>query len=549
MATWKRPAHAWTQEQRVCVQILCEEHSLSKDDRTKIFNEIFKDCFAVGDGRTWASLAAERYRRLRDGTCSRKAWQAVCGIVDDVQEHFMVDRIRRRVSSLLRADNEPLTPTRSTSSGSNAQTTAVLWDVEKFARFTESAPRKRNIAGLCTPPSTADGRPDDSEETPRPKRSCRATRAQSPTVMIPKACDIQTVHTVVEAEESPTGASSSDRSSETTRHVAATEQNSSVVGLQPQHDENAPVSYHRMGNVPLMLSPAKYKDAPPTEAPYYDISEEDAHPCLPSLFWRYWDSSSQGTNSASGFKSGRSTHARAPPRGPPLCQNLEWIDVLEHLNPGKNLELRIHSPFISTSSRLLWILRRALCKGDPSGRISVIDSSALDPKAVYYVPPFHTELKRHLVFDNGAQYYKGISEHLVWQEIAPSAMIKTVSLDELIRFVNGNRDVKRLMRLDKIASRSKLDEISRTLKRDCVKITDSIIVAIAELAMFFGLDHTSSGESLSRLVYEIAQGWALTLDGVTQSSWQTKAQWFTHTICRRSDEPVSFIEQSKIYHA
>ena len=549
MATWKRPAHAWTQEQRVCVQILWEEHNLSKDDSTKLFNEIFKDCFVVGDGRTWASLAAERYRRLQDGSRSRKAWQAACGIVDDVQEHFMVDRMRMRVNSLLRANNESLTPSRSTSSDSNAQTTAVLWDVEKFARFTESAPRKRNIAGLCTPPSTADERADDFEETPRTKRSCRAPRAQSPTVMIPKACDIQTVHTVVEAEESPTGASSSDRSSETTRHVAATEQNSSVVGLQPQHDENAPVSYHRMGNVPLMLSPAKYKDAPPTEAPYYDISEEDAHPCLPSLFWRYWDYSSQGTNSASGFKSGRSAHARAPLRGPPLCKNLEWIDVLEHLNPSKNLELRIHSPFISTSSRLLSILRKALRKGDPSSRISVIDSSALDPKAVYYVPPFHAELKRHLVFDNGAQYYKGISEHLVWQEIASSAMIKTVSLDELIRFVNGNRDVKQLMRLDKIASRSKLDEISRTLKRDCVKITDSIVVAIAELVMFFGLGHTSSGESLSRLVYEIAQGWALTLDGVTQSSWQTKAQWFTHTICRRSDEPVSFIEQSKIYHA
>jgi hypothetical protein len=115
--------------------------------------------------------------------------------------------------------------------------------------------------------------------------------------------------------------------------------------------------------------------------------------------------------------------------------------------------------------------------------------------------------------------------------------------------VNGNSDVKRLVRLDKIASRSQLDEISRTLKRDCVKITDSIIVAIAELVMFFGLDHASSGESLSRLVYEIAQGWALTPDGVTQSSWQTKAQWFTHTICRQSDKPVSFVEQSKIYYA
>lgn len=103
-------------------------------------------------------------------------------------------------------------------------------------------------------------------------------------------------------------------------------------------------------------------------------------------------------------------------------------------------------------------------------------------------------------------------------------MINTVSLYDFCNFVNGNRDFKRLLRLDEIVSRSQLDEIFRTLKRDCVKITDGIAVAIAELVMFFGLDHSSSGESLSRIVYEIAQGWALTPDGVTQSSWQRKAQ-------------------------
>lgn len=461
----------------------------------------------------------------------------------------MVDRMRGRVVNLLRASNESFTPPESTSSDSNAQIAAVLWNIEKFAKFTESAPRKRNIAALCTPPSTTDERVDEFEDTPRPRRPRHPPRAQSPVVLIPKACDTSTIRSVDEVEESSTSASASVKSSKTTRHVAATEQSPSITESQPRHDGQAPVSYHRMGNMPLMLSPAKYKDAPPAEAPYHDISEEDAHPFLPSLLWRYWDSSSQGTNSISGFKSGRSAHARAPPRGPPLCKNLEWIDVLEHLNPSKNHELRIHSPFISTSSRLLWILRKALRKGDPFGRISVIDSSALNPEAVYYVPPFHTELKRHLVFDNGAQYCKGISEHLVWQEITSSAMIKTVSLDDFCRFVNGNSDVKRLVRLDKIASRSRLDEISRTLKRDRVQITDGIVVAIAELVMFFGLDHASSGESLSRLVYEIAQGWALAPDGVTQSSWQTKAQWFTHTICRQSDKPVSFVGQSKIYYA
>lgn len=68
------------------------------------------------------------------------------------------------------------------------------------------------------------------------------------------------------------------------------------------------------------------------------------------------------------------------------------MDILEHLNPSKTLELRI-------SSRLFWILRKALRKGNPAGHISLMDASVLDSDGVYYVPPFHTELKRHLVFD------------------------------------------------------------------------------------------------------------------------------------------------------
>lgn len=546
-------SRAWTHDKRVCLHILWEEHSLSKDERARVFNGIFKDRFAVGqsdhDSRSTKALSVERAKRHRHGSHSWKAWQAVGNIADDAQELLMVDGMRRRVETFLRSSSNSVTSQRSMSTSSFAPTTALLCDVEKFAKFTQSVTRKRSFTALCTPPSTTDESPDSFEYTSEPKRSCRMVRDQSPTVMIPRASHTQNHHGVIYVEESSTTMDASTKNSKTDRHATAIGQSLPTAKSQCQSDERAPVSYQRMGNMPLMLSPTQYRRAPPTEEPYTDVSEQDAHPWLPSLLWRYWDSSSQGHNSASGFKSGRSAHARVPPRGPPLCKNLEWMDVLEHLNPSNRLDHRIHTPFISTSSRLLWLLRKALRKQDPSGCISVIDSSVLDPQGVYYVPPFHTELKKRFVFNNGAQYYKGISEHLVWNEIPLSAMIKTISLDDFCAFVNNNGDVKRLMRLDKVASRSKLDEISRTLKRDCVRITDSIAVAISELVMFFGLGHTSCRENLSHLVYEIAQGWALTPESVAQSSWQTKAKWFTHTICRRSDEPVDFTEQSKIYDA
>jgi hypothetical protein len=273
---------------------------------------------------------------------------------------------------------------------------------------------------------------------------------------------------------------------------------------QARSDKSALAVYRRMGNKPVMVPTAKYNNAPPTKEPYDDVREKDGHTCLPSLLRRYWSDSSQGDNSAIGFKSGRSKIARAPPRGPPLCKDVEWTDVLEHLNPNSRPEHRIPSPFISTSSRLIWLVHQALQKESKSTRISVIQSSALDSKGVYYVPPFHGQLHKRLAFDNLAHRYKGSSEHLVWNEIGPSALIKTVFLEDFQALELRNRDFDRLLRLKNIKAECSLHELTRVLKRDCIKIINETAVVIAELVMFFGLDHTSCEEVLSRLVYEIA---------------------------------------------
>lgn len=180
-----------------------------------------------------------------------------------------------------------------------------------------------------------------------------------------------------------------------------------------RHSEDK-VLYPRMGNTPILLPQDKFQTAPPTDQDYRDVSEEDAHPWLSPILSRYWDDNSHGMNSAQGFKSGRTVIARAPLRPAPLCKDLERVDVLEHLNPNRHLEHPIPSPFISTSNRLIWTIQQALRKLGPTGHISIIDASVLDPLSVYYTPPFHEELYRHFVFDNGAQYYKGLNEHLVW---------------------------------------------------------------------------------------------------------------------------------------
>lgn len=89
------------------------------------------------------------------------------------------------------------------------------------------------------------------------------------------------------------------------------------------------------------------------------------------------------------------------------------------------------TPFISTSSRLIWIVQlliKGLKNGNETGRLSVIDASALDPRTVFHARPvgglnirkwefsiliesqFHDAVKKTHAFSNGAWHYPGTYE-------------------------------------------------------------------------------------------------------------------------------------------
>lgn len=89
------------------------------------------------------------------------------------------------------------------------------------------------------------------------------------------------------------------------------------------------------------------------------------------------------------------------------------------------------TPFISTSSRLIWIIQlliKGLKNGNETGRLSVIDASALDQRTVFHARPvgglnirrpeisklidlqFHDAVKKTHAFSNGAWHYPGTYE-------------------------------------------------------------------------------------------------------------------------------------------
>jgi hypothetical protein len=67
---------------------------------------------------------------------------------------------------------------------------------------------------------------------------------------------------------------------------------------------------------------------------------------------------------------------------------------------------------ISTANCLAWCTRMAIKRMDLGANLTVIDTSELDPKAIYYVPPFYEVLKKKRCFERGYFGYRGTHEHL-----------------------------------------------------------------------------------------------------------------------------------------
>ncbi|KAM0716927.1 hypothetical protein Q7P37_006779 [Cladosporium fusiforme] len=553
-----RAGRPWTHEEAVCVYMLYTEYHASNYERASIFNEVFggrpseTQIYAAGQAskatignvppRSPKSVENAYYSKYRRCSPLAKAGE------DSMRTHMrtrIADVVAQRDGRDIYRASAPamslqqLTPPATPSTQAYGDTELARSPVEKM--------RPTKILYI---PSTIEDLIDDDEYSPPSKRKRESSQSRrvrysrprptSPVVLIPRIQD-DTAQPGMDEPAIPLDL-------KTPRRISTTSDSGKGARLSRRPAEK--MIYSRMGNTPTSLPAHRYLSAPPSDADYVDVPEEKGHPWIPALLFRYWDNGSRGSNSHIGFKSGRTALARAPPRRAPLCKDLEWTDVLEHLNPNSSLESPQPSPFISTSSRLLWTIQQGLRKLGTAGHISVIDPSFLDARAVYYVPPFHKQLHRHFAFDRGAQYWTGLSEHLVWNEVPESSMVMTFTLSQLCDFADSDPDVKRILRLNMVKSDSKLDRTIRAFKQDKVKVTNQKAAAIARIVMFFGFSHATASNVLSRIVYEITQGWALfPEDNVTESAWQDKALWFTHTLCRRSDAPVTLARQAEICHA
>jgi hypothetical protein len=215
----------------------------------------------------------------------------------------------------------------------------------------------------------------------------------------------------------------------------------------------------------------------------------------------------------------------------------------------KTLHQKMPSSYISVSSDLIWVMRKMISQGEQSC-ISVIDTSALDPLSVFYVPPFQQELARKHLFHGREHRYKGYSEHLVYHEVPGSAVVKTFFFQELIAFTESDGLTRRTLRIPELrCSGTSSIDILKTMKQSKLRITPQVAALIANFVMFLGISYNAPMDDIAFLVCEIVRGWALRNAETTTDERRNSADRFMDTFYRNSARVLSIEEQVKLKYA
>jgi hypothetical protein len=129
---------------------------------------------------------------------------------------------------------------------------------------------------------------------------------------------------------------------------------------------------------------------------------------------------------------------------------------------------------------------------------------------------------------------------LVWDQIPAAAIVKSISISDLIAFANSGPTLSAVLRLKKLKVGTV--KVAKDLKEDKIAINSDVAQAIAQIAMFLGFDHKSSLEAPTYAVSEIVQGWCL----VANQTSQEKVGAFVQVFVQRSNDYVEIEDHVKL---
>nr|OQO21337.1 hypothetical protein B0A51_12399 [Rachicladosporium sp. CCFEE 5018] len=497
--TRQGPRNVWDATQRYMLLLLKDNSDLEWPQRLSIFNDIFQNALrgrGFEDGLDGRKLQAQ----CAGPELERPGWQLVIQPPTTAEEEQLRSDLKFKVDTLIAAKTLHSPPTSPNTS------------------------RKRARPDVPPRPSVNDDEDNRNNDSP-----AHGTRKRQRTLDIERFSYSITTEAVVSTPRTP-------------RQVRSpiTPRSSQASTIQRKKArEGANVEYKRYDGTRIWLY--QY-EADESMLDLVDPSEESVKPPLPPLLFRYWDNNSQGLNSRDRFVCGRFKNAMTRPRPAPAVADIEWNDFGDHIDHRTK-----PTPFISTSSMLVWVVKKAMTAwdaGERSGHISVIDTYYLDDRSVYWVPPLHAALAKKRVFRKGGFQYKGSAEHLVWHEITEEAILSTFSIQELMRQAK-TPVLNKFLRLGVLATGTvdKL-KVNDRLKGTQLPLSKNVDV-LAQMVLFFDLGDADY-DKMWCICYELIRGWELHID---RQDWATLATAFTHAVCRRRTEPASLQDQATLMAA
>lgn len=297
------------------------------------------------------------------------------------------------------------------------------------------------------------------------------------------------------------------------------------------------IEYIVHDHTPMLRGVHRLRAASKPKITYNEVPRDKAHPPLPSVLFRSYYDKSQGRNSSQGFTASHFEGVEELPL-PPVHSH---PDLLKVIRMHMNIE-HFKSPLISTSGSLARTIRLALRQkrkttNPESCRISFIDTEVFSVgDRVFHAMPYKLELERkRRAFDKDKYRYKGSNEYLVWAGIPQNAIIRDVSLDELLRFCDGDLVLSRSLDMD-MGARISWENLRRRFRGNGILLSPDLVAAIARLLSFLGLGVSGRPAMIARLVSEVVLGWCIVLEEQSPEAWIADAMVFAVTMVDLEDK-------------
>ncbi|KAK3695891.1 hypothetical protein LTR37_018296 [Vermiconidia calcicola] len=514
----KRVDHLeWNQELILGLDILNRDFKLTPAAKTAIFANVFEDhvrqCGLQGVKKT--QLSAQWGERNKPG-----AWHlfAMRQQADSLEATLRRDIMKERIANAAHqlGDNVSL--------GTNTQ---LVQPASGLATPPASSiKRKRNQrtpAGRTSTPVY-----NDLDSTSQPRKRVRHLSA----VVIPQQNSI--------AQTSPPATPRTRKALQAppTLRTPQTPKSSDASKTRRSRAKSARAGrttiWHQIRpGVGAWLTP---EEAEEVKLPLVYPSEHRAHPCHTGLFYRLWDDNSQSPLDENGeFVAGQfKSMPLIPPPPPPTARFPAWNSIAAHLNRDP-----VHTCWISVSNHLVWIIRVALVEARRGSKksICVIDPQAIAHarRNVFHAQPFHDALSKKRCFTDGAFWYHGQHEFLIYHKIPKASILKTVSVDSIFEAAS-NSAIGSALRLGEIERERKgyAKVILPALLDQQVRLTPKMIEAVAEMVEFFGLTPKSPIAHIAGMISDYVEGWGLKVDEYhVGTEWIAAASVFAQVLCEK----------------